>query len=102
MPEFGLVLLVLAVIVPFAVAVRMRVPGPMEEPPFRSDASGITVFPACPHCGWRGELDATSYVDDATAMGPSTIMKSPPCRSCGQRWQINLTTLVQRRRMGQL
>ena len=101
MAEFGIVLLVLAVIVPFMVALRIRVPGPLEEPPFKADASGITIFPACPHCGWRGELDATSYIDDPEA-GPLTVVKSPPCRSCGRRWQINLTMLAQRRRMGEL
>jgi hypothetical protein len=33
-------------------------------------------------------------------MEESTVMKSPPCHKCGRRWEINLTTLVQKYRTG--
>jgi len=99
----GLFMLVLAAGVPFIIAMKVALkPAELEEPLYRVEGSAIIVFPRCYHCGWRGEMDATSYIDAAADMGPTTIMKSPPCRSCGRRWKINLTMLVQKRRAGDL
>ncbi len=104
MADLGIILLVICAIFPFALAFMMRTPArmPLEEPLYRLTDGSITVFPQCLHCGWRGEIDVTDFVRAAAAMKESTIMRSPPCGACGQRFEINLTTLSQKLRTGTL
>lgn len=103
MDGMGLVLLVICAIAPFAIAIAsIRRRMPLEEPEYKLEGYEITAFPVCIHCGWKGALDVTEHVAAAARMERSTIMRSPPCPSCGQRWKINLTTLSQKLRTGKL
>lgn len=97
MEGLGIILLVILAVGPFVIAIKM---GPkqfiLKEPPVRLEGTEITVFPTCYHCGWKGALDVTDFVKASPVMMQPTIMKSPPCRNCGQRWLINLTRIVEK------
>ena len=103
METLGIIVLVFLAVGPFVIAARS---GPkrflLEEPPFKLEGGVITAYPTCYHCGWQGALDVTEFVKAAAALKVITIMKSPPCRHCGQRWKINLTTISQKYRTGTL
>lgn len=96
--NLGVCVLIVLSIAPFMIAVLKKRRLPLEEPPFRMGGTKITAFPTCLHCGWQGTLDVTDFVRDAARLEKITILNSPPCLKCGQRWKINLTTLVQKYR----
>lgn len=102
--NLSLFALIFLSISPFIMAIMksQRSPIYLDEPPFSTEGAEITAFPTCLHCGWQGALDVTEFVKAAARLEKITILNSPPCRNCGQRWKINLTTLVQKYRTGSL